>query len=85
MGFLIKFILGFTIVYFLMKMFAAFLMGKRGKNQSNYRSQQQRYQSNQKNQPENQQDRIIDYQKKNFESTEVVDADFVEIKDHSKI
>ncbi len=32
-------------------------------------------------QPESQEDRIIEYQKKSFESTEVEDADFIEIKD----
>lgn len=85
MGFLIKFILGFTIVYFLMKSLAAFLMGKRGRHHSNYRSQEQRYKANKKNEPENQQDRIIEYQKKNFETSEVEDADFVEIKHQSKI
>ena len=36
---------------------------------------------NRPKQPETQDERIIDYQKKTFESTEVEDADFVEIKD----
>ena len=81
MGFLIKFLLGFIVVYFLLKSVAAFLMGKRGRQSSNY--QQQR--AKQTKQPENQQDRIIEYQKKNFESSEIVDADFVEVKDSSKI
>ena len=31
-------------------------------------------------QPESQEERIIDYQKKSFESTEVEDADYIEIK-----
>lgn len=33
-------------------------------------------------QPESQEERIIDYQKKSFESTEVEDAEYIDIKDH---
>lgn len=69
------------VVYFLLKAVAAFLMGKRGRQTSNFR--QQRAQQNK--QPENQQDRIIEYQKKKFESSEIEDADFVEVKDSRKI
>ncbi|SDZ82119.1 hypothetical protein SAMN05216331_10574 [Porphyromonadaceae bacterium KH3R12] len=69
------------VVYFLLKAVAAFLMGKRGRQTSNFR--QQRVQ--QDKQPENQQDRIIEYQKKKFESSEIEDADFVEVKDSRKI
>lgn len=76
MGFLIKFLLGFMVVYFLVRSFAAFLMGKRGRQASNY----QRQRTQQAKQPESQQDRIIEYQKKNFESSEIEDADFVEVK-----
>ncbi len=80
MGFLIKFLLGFIVVYFLLKSFAVFLMGKRGRQASSY----QRQRAQQSKQSENQQDRIIEYQKKNFESSEIEDADFVEVKDRSK-
>lgn len=80
MGFLIKFFLGFVVIYFLLKSFASFLMGKRGRqNQS-----QQRQRTNQTKQPEKQEDRIIDYQRKKFESSEIEDADFVEVKDSNK-
>lgn len=80
MGFLIKFLLGFMVVYFLLKSFAVFLMGKRGRQSSNYHQQR----AQQARQPETQQDRIIEYQKKNFESSEIEDADFVEVKERGK-
>ena len=67
------------IVFFLLKSAIAFLMGKRRRNYSNFRQQQQRTQ--QSKQPENQKDRVIGYQKKKFESSDIEDADFVEIKD----
>ncbi|SCD19418.1 hypothetical protein PSM36_0588 [Proteiniphilum saccharofermentans] len=69
------------VVYFLLKAVAAFLMGKRGRQTSNFRQQR----AQQDKQPENQQDRIIEYQKKKFESSEIEDADFVEVKDSRKI
>ncbi|MEA4918595.1 hypothetical protein [Proteiniphilum sp.] len=77
MGFLIKFLLGFMVVYFLLRSVAAFLIGKRGKQSPNYRQQR----TQQTKQPDNQQDRIIEYQKKKFESSDVEDVDFVELKD----
>lgn len=77
MGLLIKFLLGFMVVYFLLKAFVAFLIGKRGRQTSNYRRQR----TQQANQSETQKDRIIEYQKKKFESSEVEDVDFVEVKD----
>ena len=79
MGFLIKFFLGFVVIYFLMKSFASFLMGKRGRQNQN----QQRQRTYQRKQPEKQQDRIIEYQRKKFESSEIEDADFVEEKDNN--
>jgi len=82
MGFLINFLLGFVVIYFLLKLLAAFLMGKRGKQASN--PQRQRAQQQPK-QPECQQDRIIEYQRKNFESSEIEDADFEEVKDKTEI
>jgi len=75
MGFLIKFLLFFTIVYLAMKAFVRFLTGKRN-TQAPPRQQQQTY----TRQPETQEDRIIEYQKKNFEKSDVEDVDFVEIK-----
>ena len=53
-------------------------------NTSRFNSQKGRAQERpmQPKQPESQEERIIDYQKKSFESTEVEDADYVEIKDH---
>ncbi len=81
MGFLIKFLLGFMVVYFILRSVASFLIGKRGRKGSTYRQQQ----AQQEKQPENQQERIIEYQKKNFESSEIEDADFVEVKKSNTI
>ena len=75
MGFLIKFLLFFTIVYLALKAFVRFLTGKKS-TQAPPRQQQQAY----TRQPETQEDRIIEYQKKNFEKSDVEDVDFVEIK-----
>ena len=77
MGFLIKFFLFFTAAYMLMKAFAGFLSGKRNK-QTPPRSQQHAAQSKQ---PETQEERIIEYQKKTFASSDAEDVDFVEVKD----
>lgn len=81
MGFLIKFFLFFIFIYLLLKGLAAFITGgkRSGKSTSYYRQQRQR--PEQPKQPETQEDRIIEYQKKSFESTEAEDADFIEIKD----
>lgn len=68
------------VVYFLLRSVAAFLMGKRGRQSPNYRRQG----AQQNKQPDNQQDRIIEYQKKKFESSEVEDVDFVEVKDRNQ-
>ncbi|MDD4631366.1 MAG: hypothetical protein PHQ77_03875 [Proteiniphilum sp.] len=79
MGILIKFLLFFTIVYLLMKAFVGFLGGKKQKQPP--RPQQR---AAQPRQPETQNDRIIEYQKKNFEKSEVEDVEFVEMKDREK-
>lgn len=68
------------VVYFLLKAFTAFLMGKRGRQSPNQRQQR----TQQAKQPDNQQERIIEYQKKNFESSDAEDVDFVEVKDKSQ-
>lgn len=76
MGFLIKFLLFFVAAYLLMKGFVAFLMGKRNGQSATDRHRSQR----QPKQPENQEDRIIEYQKKTFEKSEAEDVEFTEIK-----
>ncbi|MCE5206026.1 MAG: hypothetical protein LLF80_08000 [Porphyromonadaceae bacterium] len=76
MGILIRFFLFFTIVYMLMKAFISLLVGKKQK-QSPPRPQQR---ASQPRPPETQEDRIIEYQKKNFEKSEVEDVEFVEMK-----
>ncbi len=76
MGFLIKFLLVFMVIYFLLKGFVSFLLGKRGKQTSPRQPQR----PEQSNQPVTQEKRIIEYQKKTFEISEAEDVDFVEIK-----
>lgn len=53
-------------------------------NTDRFNSQRRRSQQRptQPKQPESQEERIIDYQKKSFESAEIEDADYIEIKDH---
>jgi hypothetical protein len=64
------------IIYVLLKALVALVFGKRRKQSSN------NYQRPpQPKQPETQHERIIEYQKKNFESSDIEDADFEEIKD----
>jgi hypothetical protein len=79
MGFLFKFFLGFMVVYFLLRALAAFLIGKRRRQPSN---NYQRQRPQQPKQPETQHERIIEYQKKDFESSDIEDADFEEVKDN---
>ncbi len=82
MGLITKFFIFFLAIYLILRSFGRWLLGKRFKqNSSRYgtpHSGQSRRES--PKQPETQQDRIIGYQKKTFESTEVEDAEFVEIK-----
>jgi hypothetical protein len=78
MGFLIKFILVFVAIYLLMKGFIGFLLGKKT-------GQSSTFQQNRREQPkqtDRQEERIIEYQKKTFESSDAEDVEFVEIKDH---
>lgn len=78
MGFLIKYFLIFSIAYLIMKGFAALLTRKRfGQSNPNYRTHTQEP----PREPETQEDRIINYQKKNFEKSEAEDVEFVEIKE----
>ncbi|MDD4777061.1 MAG: hypothetical protein PHV53_02115 [Fermentimonas sp.] len=81
MGFLIKFFLVFVFIYLLLKGLLAFIVGGKRSGTTTNRYRQQRPRPEQPKQPETQEDRIIEYQKKSFESTEAEDADFIEIKD----
>lgn len=78
MGVLIKFFLVFVAIYLLLKGFVRFLIGKRTGEAPPYRQQR----PEQPRQPETQEDRIIEYQKKTFESSDAEDVEFVEIKEH---
>ena len=76
---LFRFILCFLAFCLLFRFLGIFFRIKSsGRKQRNYTRQQSAQQPNP--QPESQEDRILEYQKKNFEATDVEDADFEELK-----
>jgi site-specific DNA-adenine methylase len=77
-----KFLFLLILTFMVLRGVFAFLF--RFLNTGRFNSQQGRTKQRptQPKQPESQEERIIDYQKKSFESTEVEDADYIEIKDH---
>lgn len=82
MSFIIKFIFFSVIFYFIFRFFGnvikVFRNLSQGRPNSQYRPQQSR-----EPEPETQEDRIISYHKKSFETSYAEDADFVEIKEDS--
>ncbi|MDD3788153.1 MAG: hypothetical protein PHO94_05610 [Petrimonas sp.] len=76
MGFL-KFIILTLAFYFIFKLISNFIRGKVSGTQRN-RSYGE---TSQPQEPETQEERILDYQKKSFESADAEDVDFEEIKD----
>lgn len=81
MGFLFKFLLFFIAIYFFLKAIAGWLLGKRYRENKSRGSFHRQSRNEPPKQPETQKDRIIDYQRKKFESSEVEDADFIEVKE----
>lgn len=81
MGFLFKFLIFFIAIYFVLKGVAAWLLGKRNRQHRYTGSRYNQAYREEPKQPETQKDRIIDYQRKKFESSEVEDADFIEYKE----
>jgi len=81
MGFLFKFFLFFVLIYLILKGIVNLLLGKRGKQNKTRGSRNYNTRRQPPKQPETQKDRIIDYQRKKFEASDVEDADFVEIKE----
>lgn len=77
MGFLIKVLLVFAVIYMVINFLGRILFGTKRKPQA---SPYNRHSQQQKNEPETQEDRILDYQKKSFETTDAVDVEFEEIK-----
>lgn len=77
MGFLVKFILLFTIIYFLLKAISRWVIGAHGFNRRTSPYGQSR---EAQKEPETQEERILDYQKKSFEAADAVDVEFEEIK-----
>ena len=77
-----KFLFFLIIIFMVIRGIFALLF--RFLSSGRFRSQQgkSRTRPMQTKQPESQEERIIDYQKKSFESTEVEDAEYIDIKDH---
>ena len=86
MGFLLKIVAIFLFFYFLFRFLLRFFLGagqRRGYNYrqwggTNTRNQQPHHQPKD---PETQEERILEYQKKSFESADAHDVEFEEIKD----
>ncbi|MEA4904664.1 MAG: hypothetical protein VB090_07470 [Petrimonas sp.] len=82
MGYLFKVLLIFAVIYMAINFLGRALFGTRRKPQANpYNRQSQQPQ----NEPETQEDRILDYQKKSFETTDAIDVEFEEIKEKDKL
>lgn len=70
------------MIYLLLKGIVVFLTGGKKTGKSTSYNRQYRQRPEQPKQPETQEDRIIEYQKKSFDTTEAEDAEFIEIKDN---
>ena len=79
MGFLIKVLLIFSIIYMIFNFLGCAIFGTRRKPRNNPYS---RYRNQPKSEPERQEERILDYQKRSFETAEAIDVDFEEIKEN---
>ncbi len=83
MGFLIKIGVVFLVFYLLFRFLVRFFLGNIQKRNYDYRSRgtnNQRAQ-NQEKKTETQEERILEYQKRSFESADAYDVEFEEIKD----
>lgn len=85
MGYIFKFILFVIVFSWILKAARRLLFGifyKRKFNQYNnqYNNQQQQQPQQDKKSPETQEERILDFQRKKFESTDIEDADYEEVR-----
>jgi p-aminobenzoyl-glutamate transporter AbgT len=76
---ILRFFLTFFVFYFLIKFVINLLIGKRWASENKTYRQQQQQQK--RNKIQSQEDRIISYQKKKFESSTIEDVEFEEIKE----
>ncbi len=76
---LILFVIVFSWILKIVRRLIAFFFYKKNFNQNNNNPYNRAPQQERKV-PETQEDRILEFQRKNFESTEVEDADFEEVK-----
>ena len=86
MGYFIRFLLAIIVINFLIKLIFRLFFGwrrqKSGYNPYNQQQSRQQQSNTTDKKPESQEERILDFQRKSFESTKAEDADFVEIKDN---
>lgn len=86
MGYFIRFILALIVINFVLRLVFRFFLRWRGSktNYSAYNRQQYRREDKQNTQesPVTQEERILDFQKKSFNTEEAEDADFIEVKDN---
>ena len=80
MGAILRFFLSFFVFYFLIKFAFNLLIGKRWASE-NKTDRQKRQQQQSRNKIQSQEDRIISYQKKKFESSNIEDVEFEEVKE----
>lgn len=76
-----KFLFFLILSFIIIRAIFSILFRILGVNRFNSKNRKYQQRPNRPKQPESQDERIIEYQKKSFESTEVEDADFIEIKD----
>ena len=86
MGYFIRFILALIVINFVIRLVIRFFLKWNGRktNYSAYNQQQYRRENRQNAQeaPTTQEERILDFQKKSFNTEEAEDADFIEVKDN---
>lgn len=78
MGIILRFFLSLLAFYFLIRFVFNLLMGKRWASENKTYRQKQ---SQNQHKIQSQEDRIISYQKKKFESSTIEDVEFEEIKE----
>lgn len=87
MGYFIRFILALIVINFVIKLAMRFFFGRRRQKTThnpygNHQGGQQQQSRPSSRVPETQEERILDFQRKSFDSEEAEDADFIEVKDN---
>lgn len=78
MAVLLKIILVFVVFYYLSRFLMRLFFGRLQRKASAFQNEQKA--NAETKEPETQEERILDYQRKSFESADVDDVDFEEVK-----